>query len=77
MVAGSGGGGGGSSFGPAGAIFQDDVQEGNGFVQITYDPDAGTCPTEPTTTTTTAAGTDPTSTTAAASPQALTPSFTG
>ena len=39
-----GGGGGGSGFGPAGVAFETGVQEGDGFVSITYDPALQTCP---------------------------------
>ncbi len=48
---GTGGGGGGSSFGPAGTIFADSANAGDGWVRLTYDPVNGGCPPPPTTTT--------------------------
>ena len=42
-----GGGGGGSGFGPADVAFESGVQEGDGFVSITYDPEAQSCPVSP------------------------------
>ena len=40
------GGGGGSSYGPPGASFTPGVESGNGFVAVTYTPDAPVPPTE-------------------------------
>ena len=40
---GGGGGGGGSGFGPPGVTLENGVEEGDGFVAITYDPEAGGC----------------------------------
>jgi hypothetical protein len=51
----SGGGGGGSGFGPAGTVFETGVREGHGQIDITFDAEAGTCPSTPTTPPTTAA----------------------
>ena len=39
-----GGGGGGSGFGPSGVAFETGVQEGDGFVTISYDPATDSCP---------------------------------
>lgn len=44
----SAGGGGGSGFGPADATFETGVRQGHGQVTITFDTEAGGCPTAPT-----------------------------
>jgi hypothetical protein len=46
---GGGGGGGGSGFGPASPTFESGVQQGTGFVEISYTVDPG-CDVVPTTT---------------------------
>ena len=43
-AAGSGAGGGGSSAGPAGTTFETGVNDGDGEVTITYEPDPVGCP---------------------------------